>query len=255
MAASQGAAVPAKVERRLERLESDGVTTVLLGRGDRVVAVLGVADTPRTEARAALAALHASGLKLVMLTGDREAVARHIAREVGIDEVRAELLPEDKLNAIAELRREGRVAMVGDGVNDGPALVAADLGIAMGSGSDVSLESADVVLMKNDLSRIAGAVALARRAGRTIRFNLTFALGVIAVIGTLSLFGYVALPFGVVAHEGGTIFVVAVGLRLLAHRVDDETVPAATRGRWRSGEMLFPGRRADGVEERGATTG
>src|SRR5688572_13194403 len=161
-------------------------------------------------------ALRARGLRVVMLTGDREAVARHVAADLGIDEIRAELLPEHKLEAIAGLRREGRVAMVGDGVNDAPALAAAHVGVAMGSGSDVSLESADLVLMKSDLSRMAGAVGLARKTAATIRFNLAFAMGVILIVGTLSLFGLVPLPLGVVAHEGGTIFVVIVGLRLLA---------------------------------------
>jgi Cd2+/Zn2+-exporting ATPase len=154
-----------------------------------------------------------------MLTGDREAVARHVAAQLGIGEVMAELLPEHKLDAIAALRKQGRVAMVGDGVNDAPALAAADLGVAMGSGSDVSLESADLVLMKSDLSRIDGAIGLARKTAATIRFNLAFAMGVIVIVGTLSLFGLVPLPLGVVAHEGGTIFVVGVGLRLLAFRM------------------------------------
>ncbi|HEX7118206.1 MAG TPA: heavy metal translocating P-type ATPase [Longimicrobiales bacterium] len=255
MAESRGAVVAPEVERRLAALEERGVTPVLLGRGARVVAVLGVADTPRPEARAALAALRSRGLRLVMLTGDREPVARHIAREVGIDEVRAELLPEDKLGAIADLRRGGRVAMVGDGVNDGPALVAADLGIAMGSGSDVSLESADVVLMRNDLMRIAGAIALARRAARTIRFNLAFALGVIAGVGTLSLFGWVPLPVGVVAHEGGTIFVVAVGLRLLAHRLDGGAAPAGAGDGVREDAVRLRDWRPRRFEGREAATG
>ena len=218
MAAAEGAALDGEAEARLAALEAQGVTTVLLGRGARVVALFGVADTPRAEAAATVHALRARGLRVVMLTGDREAVARHIAADLGIDEVRAELLPEHKLDAIATLRREGRVAMVGDGVNDAPALAAADVGVAMGSGSDVSLESADVVLMKSDLSKIDGALALARRTAGTIRFNLTFAMGVILVVGTLSLFGLIPLPLGVVAHEGGTIFVVTVGLRLLAFR-------------------------------------
>jgi Cd2+/Zn2+-exporting ATPase len=218
MAAAHGAVLDDAAEARLCALEEDGVTTILLGRGGRVVALLGVADTPRAEAPATVHALRGRRLRVVMLTGDREAVARHIAGGLGIGEVRAELLPEHKLDAIAALRREGRVAMVGDGVNDAPALAASDVGVAMGSGSDVSLESAELVLMKSDLSKIDGAVGLARKTAATIRFNLAFAMGVILVVGTLSLFGKVPLPLGVVAHEGGTIFVVSVGLRLLAYR-------------------------------------
>lgn len=218
LAADQTATIAGVVEDRMSALEARGVTTVLLGHADRVIAVLGVADSPRAEASEALAALRARGIRTVMLTGDRLGVAHHIAREVGIDEVRAELLPEDKVHSVRELRREGHVAMVGDGVNDGPALVAANIGVAMGSGTDVSLESSDLVLMKDDLSRIAGAIGLARKAARTIRFNLTFALGVIVIVGVLALFGRVALPTGVIAHEGGTIFVVLMGLRLLGYR-------------------------------------
>lgn len=252
MAASRGATVTPEMERRLLEFEERGETPVILGRGDRVIALLGVADTPRPEARAALAALRERGVRLVMLTGDRAAVARHVARQVGIDEVRAELMPEDKLEQIAELRKEGRVAMVGDGVNDGPALVAADLGIAMGSGSDVSLESADIVLMKDDLMKITGAIALARRAAATIRFNLAFALGVIVVVGTLSLFGYVPLPVGVVAHEGGTIFVVAVGLRLLAHRVEGSGAAALAAADPGAESAPWPDAAAPSVEAPGA---
>jgi Cd2+/Zn2+-exporting ATPase len=215
----EGGALSAEVDRELSAWESEGLTTVLLGMGDSVTAIFGVADTPRADARQALEALRARGLKIVLLTGDREAVARHVAKDLGIDEIRAELLPEDKLVAVHELQRHGRVAMVGDGVNDAPALTAADVGVAMGAGSDVSLESADLVLMKNDLGRLAGAYDLARATARTIRFNLSFALGIIAVVGVLALLGQVPLPAGVVAHEGGTIFVVLVGLRLLGYRV------------------------------------
>lgn len=225
-ALEQGAVLNADLERELSRLEAEGLTTMLLGSGSgdeaRALGLLAVADTPRPDARAALETLHRAGLRTVMLTGDRLVVAEHIARDVGVDEVRAELLPEDKLTVIADLRAQAtgqRVGMVGDGVNDAPALAAADVGISMGSGTDVALESADVVLMKNDLSRLAGAVALARSTMRTVRFNLSFALGVIGIVGTVSLFGKVPLPLGVIAHEGGTVFVCLVGLRLLAHRV------------------------------------
>jgi Cd2+/Zn2+-exporting ATPase len=138
---------------------------------------------------------------------------------VGVSEVRAELLPEHKLEVIAELRREGRVAMVGDGVNDAPALVAADVGISMASGTDVALESADLVLMKNDLSRLTGAIALAKATQQTVYFNLLFAFSVIGVVGVLSLLGKIPLPIGVIAHEGGTLLVVMMGLRLLGNRV------------------------------------
>jgi Cd2+/Zn2+-exporting ATPase len=219
LALESGVALGDEVERELSAWEEEGFTTVLLGSADRIIAIFGVADTPRHEARPALDALRARGARIVLLTGDREAVARHVARDLGITEIRAELLPGDKLVAIRELQRQGRVAMVGDGVNDAPALTAADVGVAMGAGSDVSLESADLVLMKNDLGRLAGAYDLARATARTIRFNLAFALGIIVVVGLLALLGRVPLPAGVVAHEGGTIFVVLVGLRLLGHRV------------------------------------
>lgn len=219
LAESAGVALGAKVEAELSTWEEEGLTTVLLGTEDRITAIFGVADTPRLEARPAIEALRARGARVILLTGDREAVARHVASDLGITEIRAELLPGDKLMAIKELQREGPVAMVGDGVNDAPALTAADVGVAMGAGSDVSLESADLVLMKNDLGRLAGAYDLARATARTIRFNLAFALGIIVVVGVLALLGRVPLPAGVVAHEGGTIFVVLVGLRLLGHRV------------------------------------
>lgn len=217
--ADQGAALDAHVEGELGALEAQGLTTSLLGRGNRVLALLGVADSPRPEAREAVAALKRRGMRVVMLTGDRRAVAEHVAKAVEIEEIYAELLPEDKLQMVEELERQGRVVMVGDGVNDAPALNAASVGVSMAGGADVSLESADLVLMKNDLKGLVGAFSLARSTAATVRFNLSFALGVIVVVGTLALLGMVPLPLGVVAHEGGTIFVVGVGLRLLAHRV------------------------------------
>jgi Cd2+/Zn2+-exporting ATPase len=219
LAADQGATLEPGVETELQSLETNGYTTMLLGSGTHVLAVLAVADTPRAAAKTAIAQLHRMGLRVAMLTGDRGVVAGRVSRELGVDEVRAELLPEHKLEVLAELKRTGGVAMVGDGINDAPALAAADVGVAMGSGSDAALESADVVLMKNDLSRLAGAVRLARDAQSTVRFNLTLALSVIAVVGTVSLFGFVPLPLAVIAHEGGTVLVCLIGVRLLAHPV------------------------------------
>ena len=219
LALEQGALLSDDIEAQLGTLEQNGLTTMILGRESRVLALLAVADTPRQDAKLAVKALHRSGLRVAMLTGDRRAVAQHIAKDLGVDDVRAELLPEHKLEVISDLRSHGGVAMVGDGVNDAPALASADIGISMGSGSDVALESSDVVLMKNDLSRLAGAVQLARAASNMVRFNLTFALGVIVIMGILSLLGKVPLPLGVIAHEGGTVFVVLNGIRLLGHPV------------------------------------
>jgi Zn2+/Cd2+-exporting ATPase len=218
--AAQGGTLTAEQEQRLTDLEVQGQTTMLLGQGCVPLAVLAVADAPRPEAARAVQALTRFGLHVVMLSGDRAAVARHVAAQVGILDARGELLPADKLREIAALRASGPVAMIGDGVNDAPALESADVGVAVGSGSDAALESADVVLMKSDLLGLVGAVALARSAAATVRFNLSFALGVIVVVGTLALLGRVPLPLGVVAHEGGTVFVVLMGLRLLGHPVD-----------------------------------
>ncbi len=223
LAQAQNVQIDTNLETKLHALESDGYTTMILGCDARALAVLAVADTPRSNAKDAIAGLHANKLRLVMLTGDRQIVAERVARELAMnrdgDEVRGELLPEHKLEVIADLQRHGRVAMIGDGVNDAPALAAANVGVSMASGSDVALESADVVLMKNDLGKLAGAIRLARDTQNTVKFNLSFALGVIGIVGTLALFGYVPLPLAVIAHEGGTVFVCLVGLRLLAHPV------------------------------------
>ncbi|WP_337870869.1 cation-translocating P-type ATPase [Meiothermus sp.] len=216
---SLGVMLPPDLEARLRDLEARGLTTTVLGSNHHPIALLGVADTARLEAARAITKLKQQGARVVMLTGDRKAVADHIAAQVGISEVYAELLPEQKLERIQQLDREGTVVMVGDGLNDAPALNAAAVGVSMAAGSDVSLESADLVLMKNDLNRLVGAQQLARATARTVYFNLSFALGVIVVVGAFALAGKVPLPMGVVAHEGGTVFVVLVGLRLLAHRV------------------------------------
>jgi Cd2+/Zn2+-exporting ATPase len=151
-----------------------------------------------------------------MLTGDHQRVADAIAEELGIDDVRAELLPEDKVTTIRELLQDGPVAMIGDGVNDAPALATSTLGIAMGgAGTDVALETADMVLMSDDLRKLPYAIRLSRRTRRTIVQNLAFSLTVIVVLVTSALTIGIPLPLGVVGHEGSTIIVVLNGLRLL----------------------------------------
>ena len=218
LADRQGATLDAAQQAALSDLGARGSSSVIVGVGPRVTGVMGVADALRPDIRAALDALKASGVThRVMLTGDREEVARSVAAEVGLSEYRAGLLPEDKLRLIGEL--PGPVAMVGDGVNDAPALARADLGVAVASGTDVAIESADVVLMRSDLGKLAGAVRLARDARRTVITNLLFAFGVIVIVAPLAVAGKVPLPLGVIAHEGGTVFVVFMGLRLLGRRL------------------------------------
>lgn len=201
--------------------EIQGRTVVVLG-DDQPWGVIAIADTVRPEAAAAVARLKAAGIeRVVLLTGDNPTVANTLGKALGVDEVRAELLPHQKVEAIKELQAlYGAVAMVGDGVNDAPALATAALGVAMGAaGTDVALESADVLLMGDDLGRLPGALALARRARRIIRQNLVFAFAVMVTLMVLAIAGDVALPLGVVGHEGSTLLVVANGLRLLLRRM------------------------------------
>ena len=199
-------------------LESEGQTTVVVRRAGRFAGVIALADESRPAADGVIRRLLALGIeKIVMLTGDNESVARRIATKVGITDVRARLLPEDKLTAIRDLRREYEfIAMVGDGVNDAPALAAATVGIAMGGvGTAVALETADVALMGDDLGKLPFAVGLSRAAQRIIRQNLVIALGVIGLLLAASLAGVIPLSVAVVFHEGSTVVVVMNALRLL----------------------------------------
>lgn len=198
-------------------LRKQGKTAMLVGDRSGVHGVVAVADTLRPSATTVISDLHAMGItRTVMLTGDHQDVADAIAAQVGIDEVRAGLLPEEKLVVIEELMQDGAVAMIGDGVNDAPALATATVGIAMGgAGTDVALETADVVLMADDLTKLPYAISLSRRTRRTIIQNLAFSLVVIVTLVTAALTIGIPLPLGVVGHEGSTVIVVLNGLRLL----------------------------------------
>ena len=210
---------------RLRTLEAEGKTGVLVAREHHgevgVVGWLAFTDTVRPNAAEMVEDLRSLGVEhIVMLTGDNERVARRIADEVGIDEVQAELLPEQKVATIEELvERYENVAMVGDGVNDAPALATASLGIAMGgAGTDVALDTADVVLMGDDLSKIPYVLGLGRKTRRTLTVNLAIAFGAIALmVGTILVRG-IPLPLAVVGHEGSTVLVSLNGLRLLGFR-------------------------------------
>lgn len=206
------------LRRQAEALEEEGETAVLVEADSRPLGVIGIADAIRPEARMAIAALRAQGIeRIVMLTGDNERVAAAVAAQVGVDQFRADLLPADKLLAVEALEREyGAVAMIGDGVNDAPALSRASLGIAMGgAGNDAALESADVVLMADDLARLPDLFRLGRQSRRVVLQNLVFAVGVILFLVLFTLAGSLTLPLAVVGHEGSTILVAANGMRLL----------------------------------------
>jgi len=216
----------------LGALASDNQTVIYLGKDSRVLGAVTVADGVRTTSAAALNALRLSGVKrIVMMTGDREPVALRIGEELGLppEDIHADMLPEDKVCMVGELAASGKVAFVGDGVNDAAALARADVGIAMGAaGSDVALQAADVALLSEDMEQLAKAHDLARRTARIIRQNLAFALIAMAVLVVGGLFFDLPLPLAVVGHEGGTVLVVLNGLRLLA---------SPTRERGRGGQM------------------
>ena len=197
-------------------LEEQGQTVIVVARGDAPLGLVAVADTVRPQARQALADLHRVGVeKIVMLTGDNPRTAAAIAREVGVDDVRAGLRPEDKSNVITELADGAHVAMVGDGVNDAPALAAASVGIAMGTaGSDVALETANVALMADDLSKLVEALHIGRRTRQIVRQNIALSLVILVVLVPGALAGVFTLPVTVGAHEVSELFVILNGLRL-----------------------------------------
>lgn len=215
------AEAPEDIQRSVQRLQDAGRTVMVVRFGEQFLGVLGVMDTPRPSARRALERLRGLGVtRMIMLTGDNQRVADAVAREVGITEARGDLLPAQKVEAVAELARSGaRVAMVGDGVNDAPALASATVGIAMGAGgSDVALETADIALMSGDLDGLPFAVGLSQACRRVIRQNLWASLGMVAFLVPATVSGYAGIGVAVALHEGSTLLVVVNALRLLAYR-------------------------------------
>ena len=226
----EGETIPDAVLQQATRLEAEGKTTMLIRADGQFLGVLALADTPREGVRQVLERLRSIGIrKTIMLTGDNERVGRAIADAVGVDEVHAGLLPEDKVKAMEELtQRHGLVAMVGDGVNDAPAMARATIGIAMGgAGTDVALETADVALMADDLSKLPFAVELSRASRQVIRQNLWVSLGVVALLIPATLFGWAGIGIAVLIHEGSTVVVVLNALRLLNYRGTAEDDGAA----------------------------
>lgn len=213
-------ATPA-ILQQLDEKSKAGHTTMLVLKDKQYAGMITVMDTPRAEARAALDALKAIGIKkMVMLSGDNQLVADAIAKETGLTDAWGNLLPEQKVAAINKLKTsEGKVAMVGDGVNDAPAMANSTVGIAMGAaGSDVALETADIALMGDQLQRLPFAIALSQRANKIIKQNLVISLGMVAVLIPLTLFGIASMGPAVIGHEGSTMVVVLNALRLLVFK-------------------------------------
>ena len=204
-------------EAALRKLESEGKTAITIASPSAVLAVIGVADTVRETSRQAIGELHDMGVRTVMLTGDNQQTANVIAKNVGIDDARGSLLPEQKLAAVeAELTAHGTVGMVGDGINDAPALAKSSIGFAMGAaGTDTAIETADVALMDDDLRKIPEFIRLSRKTGAILKQNIVVALGIKAVFMALALVGMATLWMAVFADMGATLLVVFNGLRLL----------------------------------------
>ncbi len=214
-----GLTVPAGLEAQARELENEGRTVVFAGWGGHVQGILAVSDVLKENARDAVQELHRMGLQVAMITGDNRATAERIASEVGIDRVLAEVLPQDKVAEVRRLQDEGMVvAMVGDGINDAPAMVQADLGIAIGTGTDVAIESSDITLISGDITGVATAIRLARRTFRTIVQNLFWAFGYNVAAIPLAALGLLNPVIAGAAMGVSSVSVVANSIRLRRFR-------------------------------------
>ena len=217
-----GVNVPEEIDLKMSELESGGHTAMIIHQDDQYLGIISAMDIARPEAISTLAALKKMGIKrMIMLTGDNQKVANSIAKNIGITDPMGSLLPEDKVIAIEQLKQEvGNVAMVGDGVNDAPAMARSTIGIAMGAaGSDVALETADIALMADKLDNLPFAIGLSRKAKQIIKQNLIISLGMVIILVPMTMMGIIAIGPAVVGHEGSTVLVVLNALRLLRYEL------------------------------------
>ncbi|MCQ9343209.1 heavy metal translocating P-type ATPase [Corynebacterium kozikiae] len=216
---------------RILELNDQGKTAMYVGVDGRAIGIVAVADTIRDDAPAAIQSLHDKGVRVIMATGDAKRVARNVAAELGVDEVRAELMPEDKLTIVKDLQAQGRtVAMIGDGVNDTPALAQADIGVAMGAaGSPAAIETADIALMADKLPRLPYALGLAQRTVRTMRVNISIALATVAILLLGVLLGGVTMSIGMLVHEASVLIVIMIAMLLLRPTLKEDKDKADVR--------------------------
>lgn len=201
---------------QFEKLLEKGDTTIFVAKGNEVVGYFSLRDRIRPQSASTVADFQKEGIKVYLLTGDNEKVAAQVAKEVKVDDYISSMLPEDKIDFVLKSQgKEEVVGMIGDGINDAPALANADIGIAMGSGSSVAMESSDVVVVKNDLSKLFYSYQLSKKLNKIIIQNVIFSIAVIVSLITLNMFGVLGLPLAVLFHEGSTILVILNGLRLL----------------------------------------
>lgn len=215
--------LPPELATNLEKVESDGNTAMIIRIGNTFLGIIGLMDTPKEEAKNVVQRLKEIGIRrMIMITGDNQRVADSVASSIGITDAWGGLLPEDKVDAIKKLRKqEDKVAMVGDGVNDAPAMAKSTVGIAMGAaGSDVALETADIALMADNLNDLPFAIGLSRKSKGIIKQNLWISLGVTAFLIPATIFGFAGIGLAVLIHEGSTLIVVFNALRLLAYKKD-----------------------------------
>ncbi|WP_256757955.1 cation-translocating P-type ATPase [Cohnella sp. WQ 127256] len=211
--------IPNEIRTTIDQLKESGLTLVLVADETQVLGMFGITDEIREESKDVIAALHRNGIRhTVMLTGDHQKTAEKVARAVGVTEYFGNLLPEDKVAKVKELAHNGVVGMIGDGINDAPALASAQLGIAMGKGTDSAIETADIVLMQDHLGKLPDAVKVARQVNRVIRFNISVSLGLKLIALLLTIPGWLTLWVAILSDMGATIFVTLVSLTVLIQR-------------------------------------
>jgi len=219
---SDNHSLPDEVLQQVKQLQKEGNTTMIVKKGNSFLGIIGVMDEPRKEASEVINELRLIGIKkMVMLTGDNQQVADAVAKQIGLTDAMGDLLPEEKVSAINQLRKqENKLAMIGDGVNDAPAMAKSTVGIAMGAaGSDVALETADIALMGDKLLLLPFAIGLSRKSKSIIRQNLVISLGMVAILIPLTILDIANIGPAVAAHEGSTLLVVLNALRLLAYKI------------------------------------